>query len=238
MGTKMPLPSIPPRAVPRVPTKAEYAAGMRTKNGRDPGWKAHAEGKKAARPGQRITNWNSRHNLILWMDIAGMGTQLIAEQINMHPSSISAIKSSELYQTQKLMLTEKLTESTLSNVIDIIRADVPKNVQFLIDMRDKINEHGGDPRVRVSAARQLSHEADRVYPRKSEHHEERVVRISIDAPQLHRLACALHDVGAAIPTEVIEELDPHNVDDSRPILEGKTIDQLITELRPTTGDAE
>lgn len=230
MGIKMPspLPPIPPRAhpMPRPPrheaNEVPVAAGA------------------TAKSGKKIQNWNSRHNLILWMDIAGLGTHEIANNVNMHPSSVSAIKSSELYQTQKTMLMEKLTQSTLSDVIDIIRQDAPKNVKFLIDMRDKVTEHGGDPRVRVAAARQLAHETDRVYPRKTEHHEERVIRISLDAPHLHRLAGALRDIGAPIPVEVIEQLDPLSQDPARPRLEGKSIDQLLTELRPpsNTGDTD
>lgn len=234
----------PPGAVPPIPPRrknpAYVAQGKRiaamspahrkgTTIGPD-GVERHGNGKIVNPDGNghtNLKNWNPRHQLILWMDIAGRRGVDIAQELGMLPPSVSAIRNSPLYQAQKDALIEKLTGSTLEDIMEMIRRDAPKNLQVLIDLRDRIELHGGDPKVILGAAKQMSHESDRVWPRKTHHVEDRTIRISIEAAQLNRLAGALREIGHAIPAELVEATE--DVTDAP--FAAQSIDELLTQCR-------
>ena len=196
----------------------------RIKNGN--GTFAHKPGEHYSKPG-RIVNWKSIHQLILWMDVAGMSKADIAAQIKYNPQTIRAIIGSPLYQVQKQQLYETLQTSGLQGILERIRVDAPKNIEFLIKARDTDEIKMGH---RMAAAKQLSREVDRVYPRTTKHVEDRVVRITIDGQKLSRLTSALQEMGAPIDAELIEGVQNAPTEGAPP-LSGKSIEQLMAELR-------
>lgn len=243
-----PPPPLPPRSHPypwvkRKAGQPATKANPQTKNGRPPGWQAqkarvgqtftnrngdtvNSQGQIPARADgkKKPTNFTDRHRVILWMDIAGQRVVDIAAAVKMHPQSVSAIRTSEVYHVQKQLLLEQLQTQTFGDVLEMIRRDVPRNLQVLIDLRD----NNLDDKLRLAAARQLSREADRVYPRKTEHVEERTIRVELDGTHLNRLAAALREVGATIPAELV---DPDEPPPDRPLIEGKSVDELVDQFR-------
>lgn len=234
----------PPNAIPPRRKNAAYVAQGKRIAAMSPGNKPgvtvgpdgvarHGNGKIVNNDDnrERPVNWNSRHQLILWMDLAGQSVTEIARQVGMMHPSVSAIRSSPLYQTQKAQLTEKLMGSTLENLMEMIRRDAPQNLQVLINLRDKIDANGGDPKIVLGAAKQLSHETDRLYPRKTHHVEDRTIRLTIEAAQLNRLAGALREIGHNVPVELIEATDGIYSDPDAPPLSGKSVEELIAQTR-------
>ena len=147
-----------------------------------------------------MQNWKHRHTLILYMHVAGQRTKDIAAALGMNEGSVGVVVRSPLFQTQKDQLLQELKTATIEDVIELIRRDAPENLKFLIEMRSS----GEDDKVRLGAARVLSHEADRVWPRRTEHKEERVLRLAIDHESLQKIAAAFQDLGDPIDVTPIQ----------------------------------
>jgi len=216
--------AIPPRPAPapRVyPTRAELL-------GRGVGAEKRPKNAADIAPGKRNV-FTTRHQLILWMDVAGMRVVDIALRLEMHPTSISAIRSSPLYNVHKQQLMEQMKGFSFENMLDLIRSDAVKNVQFAIDVRSNELQ---DTKERLGAARLLQKEADRVYPRmtNSKHTEERVVRIEIGGEQMRRISNAMREIGAPVDEADIVEPEFTPVNDGRPPIEAKSIDAMREDL--------
>lgn len=217
-----PVADVPPRpAVPVVkpiPSRRDMAA-------------ARAARKPKPSPGPYSrAKFTSRHTLVLYMDVAGESTTDIALKLDMHPGSISAIKGSPLYQVHKEQLLESLAQQKFSNLLDLIKSDSVRNVEMMIEMRDKLERNQGEPKHSISAMRMLQKETDRVYPRitNSKHTEERTIKISIDGDKMRRIATVLHEIGAraehAIDAETVVDLDLTR-DDEPALISSQSIDE-------------
>lgn len=233
--------AIPPRPEPLPrpnPTKRDMKKARAVRDGLEPE-------NPHARPGvSKRARFTSRHSLILYMDIAGERGIDIALKLGMHPSSVSAIKGSPLYAVHKQQLMEQLAGVKFDNLLDLIRADAVKNVEMMIEMRDKIEKNGGEPKHVLKAAQLLQKEADRVFPRQtSKHTEERVVRINIDGDKMRRIATALHEIGAraegavaaGVTADDVLELDATR-DDAPPLFDATSIDEARNALLAKADD--
>jgi len=230
----LPPPAVPPRRSKADPPPKVYAAPkqpancvkyrdehgvVRWANGRIP--------QDETRPRTERVNWNNRHQLVLWMDIAGERVADIAKKVGYAATSVSAIRASPLYQQQRAMLYEKLAGTRFDNLIDFLKSPLVaiRNIEVMLAVRDDPGEHGGDPKVRLAAAKAISHEVDRAFPRTTKHEEEKTIRVSLDGAKLARIATALHEAGA-VPIDVT----PEEPNDGRPPISAKSIEQLRTEL--------
>lgn len=179
-------------------------------------------------------SFTTRHQLILWMDVAGVRTTDIALKLGMHPNSVSAIKSSPLYIVHRDQLLEQLKGLSFENVLDLIQHDAVRNVEFAISVRNDTME---DTKNRIAAARMMQKEVDRVYPRmtNSKHTEERIVKIEIGGEQMRRIAGALREIGATVADEDIIEPEFEIPSD---IIEAKSIDEMRTDLLNAAAESE
>jgi hypothetical protein len=240
MATRMPPPArrLPPGAPlpplpPRAPTKNGRPLGHEVSRANKPtpeGATHNGKGQAVARPQQRVNNWNSRHQLILYMDIAGERVIDIANKLNMAPGSISAIKGSPLYQTQKTALLETLAGTTFENLKDLIASPriAIKNIEVVASIRDNEMQESKD---RLGAARIISREVDRVFPRTTKREETRDIRISIDAGKLARIAGTLQEIGAAssaLTADDVLDITPYTDESSAPI-SAKSIEEFRDE---------
>jgi len=180
-------------------------------------------------------NWNNRHELILYMYTAGQRNIDIAKALNYAPERVSAIVNSPLFQQQHERLLEELRGQTLDNLIDAIRKDAPKNFQALVELRDVFERNGGDAKIRLGAMRQISREQDRVWPRKTEHTEEKTIRLVFDQHTMAKMAQALGD---AREIDIFEADFQEIADDTEPgtLLNPKGVDDLIEELASRADD--
>lgn len=191
--------------------------------------RAHKLPERKPGPSKRAT-FTVRHQLIMYMELAGERVSDIALKLGMHPSSVSAIKASPLYQVHRAQLLESLTQNKLDSFLDFIRNDAVKNVEFAVKVRDSELE---ETKNRLGAARMMQKEADRVFPRitKSHHTEERTVRITLGQERLARIAGAMAEIGALAADGIIdaEMFDP-NAPDAPPLISAQSIDDLREEL--------
>lgn len=184
---------------------------------------------KEVGPSKRA-RFTTRHTLILYMDLAGERNTDIALKLGMHPNSVSALKSSPLYQLHRTQLLEALSQNKLDSLLDLIRNDAVKNVEFAINVRDNDLE---ETKNRLGAARMLSKEVDRVYPRitKSHHTEERVVRITLGQEKLGRIANALRELGDLDGDALDADFyDPNAPDPAPAPISAQTLDEVRQEL--------
>lgn len=210
--------AIPPRPEQRpLPTRKELVTAARAKAGKPP----------KLGPSKR-SRFTTRHSLVMYMDLAGERTVDIALKLGMHPNSVSALKSSQLYQFHRDELLSQLTERKFENLLDLIRSDSVKNAEFLISVRESNLEETKD---RLGAARALQKEADRVYPRHTTKHvEERIVKVTIGAEKMARIANALREVEAIEAESIpLDDYDPTQPDDV-PLIRAQSIDEARNEL--------
>jgi hypothetical protein len=180
-------------------------------------------------------NWNHRHQMILYMHLMGQRTKDIAETLGYAADRVSSILNSPLFQSQKDALLRDLQGKTIEDLVELIRRDAPTNFQALVSLRDQFADHGGDAKVRLGAARAISREQDRVWPRRTEHTEERTIRIVIDQSALNRMGTAMKEIGEPIDAS-FEEVG--ETEDDRPLLQPKGIDDLMLELQERAREAE
>ncbi len=107
-------------------------------------------------------NWSHRHELVLRMHLAGKRAKKIAAALGYSPHRASTIVSSPLFQERKAALLEQLRETSLNDLLKQIQSEAIPNLKFLISIRDDPTRH---VRERLRAARVISAEVDRVYPR-------------------------------------------------------------------------
>ena len=98
------------------------------------------------------------------MHVAGKRPKEIAAALGYSPHRVSTIISSPLFQERKAALLDELRETTLGDLLEQIRSEAIPNLAFLISIRDDPRRH---LRERLRAARVISAELDRVYPRKA-----------------------------------------------------------------------
>jgi len=176
-------------------------------------------------------NWNSRHQLILYMDVSGLRTREIAARVGMHEVRVATVKTSPLYQKQKAELLEELKAKTLGTLLEQIQRDAPKNLHTLQQLRDDLSHHLGDPKVRISAAKALQHEVDRVYPRKTERSEERTVTLQVGEETMKKMVGVLDMLGKLGALEVPFRKQPaKKIEDQRPPIDIQHLDEVLAEL--------
>lgn len=177
------------------------------------------------------TNWQPKYQLLLYMDVAGQSGKYIAEQLGYTVNRVYKIQASPLYQAQKKQLLENLAGVSLSGFLDKIRADAPKNFEALVELRDDQTRNLGDPKIQVAAARAIQHDQDRVFPRKTEHTEERTIRLILDGPALSKIAQGLAEARGIDAIEAdFDEIPPS---DPAQLMNPQAIEELASELTQT-----
>ncbi len=145
----------------------------------------------------RPTNWSQRHQLVLYMHIAGRRTKDIAEALGYHPARVSAIVHSPLFEAKK---AELLRETSHEALLEEIRREAIPNLEFLVALRDDPTRHRGDARVRLRAAKAIAEQVDRVLPKRHDEVEDRTIPVNFDEATLQRMAAAMTEVrGEAAP---------------------------------------
>lgn len=157
----------------------------------------------------KLKRWNSRHQQILWMDVAGARTSDIAAQLDFSPQWVSAVKSSELYQRMKQQFVDKLQTETFEDLCRELKKQAIPNVRAMAEVRDNYFEETKD---RVAAARVIEGAVDRVYPRvRHIEKNESNVTLSLSATLVSRLEDAMRadagPAGGAIEADFTKEPD-------------------------------
>ncbi len=167
----------------------------------------------------RPTNWSQRHQLVLYMHIAGRRTKDIADALAYHPARVSAIIHSPLFEAKKAELLDELLGTTHDDLLEEIRREAIPNLEFLVGLRDDPAKHGGDVRVRLRAAKAIAEQVDRVLPKRGEELEDHTVQVNFDEATLRRMAAVMAEVRGETPPALdaeFEEIPP----DTRLIEEG------------------
>jgi len=131
--------------------------------------------------------WNHRYTVVLYMHIAGQRNVDIAKSLKATAHWVGEVIHSPLFQARKTELLEELKASTFDDLVERIRKTTPETFEALIRLRDTAS----DEKTQLGAARALMSEADRVWPKRTEHVEEKTVRLVFDQGALDRMANAM-----------------------------------------------
>lgn len=161
----------------------------------------------------QIAKVNQKHQLMLYMVLAGKRTKDIATALRYHPNRVSTIINSPLFQAQLNELRSSLHDLTFADFLERIRQEVIKNFDFKVQVRD--NDKAMDS-VRLQAARDISTDVDRLFPKIERREEERTIHISLDERSLQAMVTAVAQATGK-PSPVIDAeftpLLPSPVDD-------------------------
>jgi hypothetical protein len=117
----------------------------------------------------------------------GQRNKDIAKALDLHPVSVCNIIKSPLFQTRKAELLEQVKGATVEDLLTKIRSEAIPNFDFLVHLRD----HADDEKTALGAARQIASETDRVWPKRTEHSEDRTIRLVVDDESLRRMSIAM-----------------------------------------------
>lgn len=148
----------------------------------------------------QIAKVNQKHQLMLYMVLAGKRTKDIAEALRYHPNRVSTIINSPLFKAQLDELRGSLHDLTFADFLERIRQEVVRNFDFKVQIRD--NEKAMDS-VRLQAARDISTDVDRLYPKVERREEERTIHISLDERSLQAMVTAVAQASGK-PAPVID----------------------------------
>lgn len=160
----------------------------------------------------QIARVNQKHQLMLYMVLAGKRTKDIASALNYHPNRVSTIINSPLFKAQLDELRNSLHDMTFADFLERIRQEVIKNFEFKVNLRD--NEKAMDS-IRLQAARDISTDVDRLYPKIERREEEKTIHISLDERSLQAMVTAVAQATgkpAPIIDAEFEPLPPSDVD--------------------------
>lgn len=161
----------------------------------------------------QIARINQKHQLMLYMVLAGKRTKDIADALGYHPNRVSTIINSPLFKAQLDELRGSLHDMTFADFLERIRQEVIKNFDFKVQLRD--NTQAMDS-IRLQAARDISADVDRLYPKIERREEEKTIHISLDERSLQAMVTAVAQASGK-PVPVIEAefepLPPVDVDD-------------------------
>jgi hypothetical protein len=142
---------------------------------------------------------------MLYMVVAGQKTKDIASALKYHPNRVSTIINSPLFQAQLSQLKGSLHDMTLVDFMERIRQEVVKNFDFKVQIRD--NENVVDA-VRLQAAKEISSDVDRLYPKVEQRVEDKTIRIVLDERSLQSMVTAVAEASGK-PSPIIDaEFDP------------------------------
>lgn len=110
----------------------------------------------------RPATWTQRHQLVLYLYIAGRRTSEIAAELRYSPHRVSMIINSPLFQDRKAALLRQLEGATHGDLLDAIRREAIPNFEFLQGLRD---DETVPVQIRLRAAQTIAEQLDRVLPR-------------------------------------------------------------------------
>jgi len=179
-----------------------------------------------------LKRWTDREQMMVYLVLAGHKSQYIADKLGLGLRRVQAIRSSPLFHSKLRSARAELKSRTMGDFIERISSEAIPNFEFFVEMRDNPDYHNEDSRARIQAARSISTEVDRVYPRVTKHEEERSVKISFDQKMLQQMAAALREDDNEMPT--IDVTPPHS---DQPLLAPSQVDDYMAALESEIEDA-
>ncbi len=137
---------------------------------------------------------------MLYMVLAGKRTKDIADALGYHANRVSTIINSPLFVAQLNELRSSLHDMTFADFLERIRQEVIKNFEFKVNLRD--NDKAMDS-IRLQAARDISTDVDRLYPKVEHKSEEKTIHISLDERSLQAMVTAVAQASGK-PVPVID----------------------------------
>lgn len=157
-----------------------------------------------------------KHRLIAYMVIAGKTNIEIGRTLGYHPTRISIIRQSPLFQALTAQLQKELQRSTVGDIVDRIMREAGPSVDTIVELRDAAESEN----VRLAAAQDLLNRNPQT-AKISRTEEDRTVRVVLDGDAMRRMASVIAedegraDAIPAIATAVSDSpLRPRTLDEA------------------------
>ena len=142
-----------------------------------------------------------RHVLVALMVAAGKSNRDIGAAVGLSPNRVSTIRQSPLFVELVRQTQRELREQTVGTVVDRLYARLGEQADSTLDALVEFRDQRGDLKVAFGAAAKLF---DKLLPTRTEHQDERTVRVSFNARELRQMVTALaEDNGGVAPPRVI-----------------------------------
>lgn len=188
-------------------------------------------------PQQPLNALNGRHQLVMLAMLAGKSNDEIAQTFDLHPTSITRIKSSPLFQAQLDRLRRDLHERTAVSVVERLFAEGGRSLEVAVELRDHAESEG----VRLSAAQDLMDRHPSL--RKVQKTEsEATVRVVFGREDVARIVGVMAEVqgGPSSPPEP-KALPPTTFATPTappPSIRPETLEELLATLRAAEGGSD